>query len=456
MSSSTTIIWQQFNNASQWQVPKGWRICQLSDVVEEIIDFRGRTPLKIGMIWGGGDIPALSANNVEMGRINLKKETYYGSEALYKKWMNKGGAEKGDILLTMEAPLGNVAQIPDSQKYILSQRVILLKTKTALILNSFLKQYLMSDRFQALLKSYSTGTTATGIQQAKLLTLPVVIPSFLEQQKTAQILDTIDKLITLTDRHIAKLKQAKAGLLHDLLTLGINENGELRDPVEHPEQFKETGTAIGQIPQGWEIQSIKSLLEGRPKNGYSPKEVNEWTGKLMLGLGCLTPEGLQLCQLKNAPAQDPRIDAALLKDGDFLISRSNTRELVALVEVFNDLGIPTIYPDLMMRLVPNQKITSYLLEVLMRHHPVRQQLTSAAQGTSGSMVKINSETVLKTIAAVPSSEEQARILKCINGYNHRIRAKNARLEKLKLLKKGLMTDLLTGRVRVTLDPIEEG
>ncbi|MCC5629125.1 restriction endonuclease subunit S [Nostoc sphaeroides CHAB 2801] len=197
------------------------------------MDFRGKTPLKIGMTWRGGDIPALSANNVEMGKINLAKETNYGSEALYKKWMNKGDTKKGDIIITMEAPLGNIAQIPDHRKYILSQRVILLKTKEDLIYNDFLKNFLLSDLFQNRLKSYSSGTTATGIQQSKLLKLPIIVPPIPQQQQIARILDTVDKAIAQTETLIAKYKRIKIGLMQDLLTRGIDENGQLRDPRTH-------------------------------------------------------------------------------------------------------------------------------------------------------------------------------------------------------------------------------
>ncbi|SRR5579885_822777 len=109
------------------RLKEGWVDLRFIEIVDKYIDYRGRTPNKIGMAWGGGNILALSANNVQMGKIDIEKEAYYGSEALYKKWMIQGECQKGDVLLTMEAPLGNVAQIPDNKKYILSQRVLLIR-----------------------------------------------------------------------------------------------------------------------------------------------------------------------------------------------------------------------------------------------------------------------------------------------------------------------------------------
>ncbi|MEG3844931.1 restriction endonuclease subunit S, partial [Microcoleus sp. herbarium14] len=241
-------------------------------------------------------------------------------------------------------------------------------------------------------------------------------------------------------------KQIRAGLLHDLLTRGLDEDGKLRDAIAHPEQFKDS--PLGRIPKDWEVLNLESLLNGRPKNGYSPKEVDEWTGTVMLGLSCLTEKGFEPCQLKNAPLDDPKVNDALLSDGDFLLSRSNTRERVALAGIYRDIGVPCIYPDLMMRLTINEKTCNRFLELLLQYFPIRRQLTGNAQGTSASMVKISSRIVIETVIPLPDSTEQVRIIQGIDRHDSRIRAESTYLAKLKLQKKGLMHDLLTGRVRV--------
>jgi len=209
---------EQFVESPVGRVPREWEACQISDLLYDVIDFRGKTPLKIGLEWGGGNIPALSANNVEMGRINLSKETYYGSDKLYRRWMTKGDCAKGDIIITMEAPLGNVAQIPDDRKYILSQRVLLLKTRSERVFNDFLKHELMSTGFQSQLAQNATGTTAKGIQQAKLMKLLVPLPPFSEQVTVAEALDAHDALIRAEEAYRDKLAQVKRGLMEDLLT----------------------------------------------------------------------------------------------------------------------------------------------------------------------------------------------------------------------------------------------
>lgn len=196
----------------------GWIRIPLLAATKAILDFRGRTPLKLGMQWGGGTIQALSANNVEMGRVNFEKETYLGSEMLYKKWMTQGDCSINDILMTLEAPLGNVALVPDDRKYILSQRVILLKPDTEIIDGRYLSLYLRWRWFQQLLSEESTGTTATGIQRKKLEKLPVLVPSHEQCKKTTEFLFNLIDQMSGLEAEVSKLKLLKKSLMHDLLT----------------------------------------------------------------------------------------------------------------------------------------------------------------------------------------------------------------------------------------------
>ncbi|MCL4745764.1 MAG: restriction endonuclease subunit S, partial [Burkholderiaceae bacterium] len=150
-------------------IPREWEAIPLKSVIQHTIDFRGRTPRKLGMDWGGGDILALSANNVQPGRIDTSREAYFGSEELYQRWMTNGCTQKGDVLLTMEAPLGNIAQIPDDAKYILSQRVIALRFDPAQILNDFAFWQMQSEEFQTSMALRSTGRATALIHHSGLI-----------------------------------------------------------------------------------------------------------------------------------------------------------------------------------------------------------------------------------------------------------------------------------------------
>lgn len=207
----------KFKKTEIGEIPEEWDVIKFFDFVDKIIDFRGRTPKKLGMDWGNGDIQALSANNVKMGKIDFSLECYLASEELYEKWMSGNELKNGDIIMTMEAPLGNVALVPDERKYILSQRVIALKTKD-FINNKFMKYMLMSDGVQRQLETLSTGTTAKGINQKNLARVYVKISMIKEQEKIASILFKIDEKIEEYQNKKQKLEEIKKGLMQQLLT----------------------------------------------------------------------------------------------------------------------------------------------------------------------------------------------------------------------------------------------
>ena len=195
-----------------------WKIIVFNQIIDKCFDYRGRTPLKIGMEWGDGNIPALSASNVRMGKIDFDRECYFASTELYKKWMTQGDLEKGDVLLTTEAPLGTVAQVPDNELYILSQRVIAIRPKPELLNKSFLFHSMISKEFQDELDKNSSGSTAKGIQRKRLEKIIIKIPSLPEQEKIAAVLSAADEEISTLEKQLAAYKQQKLGLMQQLLT----------------------------------------------------------------------------------------------------------------------------------------------------------------------------------------------------------------------------------------------
>lgn len=196
--------------------------------------------------------------------------------------------------------------------------------------------------------------------------------------------------------------------------------------------------------EAWFQRRLVELLAVPPKNGYSPKEVPEWTGTLLLGLGCLSKDGFRPAQLKNAPAGDPNLAGARVHDGDVLLSRANTRSAVGFVGVYQDLGVPCVYPDLMMRLVPrtNEIATEYLVRFLQSAQG-RRQIEAAASGTSVSMVKLNKASVEALTITVPPLPEQRQIVATLDTVDDAIRKTEQIIAKLKQVKQGLLHDLLT-------------
>jgi type I restriction enzyme S subunit len=209
----------EFREAGEWEDSNFY------DLLDDVIDFRGRTPKKLGMEWGGGEIVSLSANNVKNGYIDFSAECNLGSEALYQKWMMGVNLEEEDIIFTMEAPLGNALLVPDSKPYILSQRVVAFKTKRN-VNNRFLIQVIWSPGFQMELEKLATGSTAKGINQKTLKTIDILLPkSEAEQQKIASCLSSLDALITAQADKLDALKQHKKGLMQQLFPRPETING---------------------------------------------------------------------------------------------------------------------------------------------------------------------------------------------------------------------------------------
>src|SRR5690625_5283612 len=84
-----------------------WKYHGLLDSVTKVIDFRGRTPKKLGLDWSRNGFLALSALNVKNGYIDKDADAHYGDRKLYNKWMLGNELHKGQVLFTTEAPMGN-------------------------------------------------------------------------------------------------------------------------------------------------------------------------------------------------------------------------------------------------------------------------------------------------------------------------------------------------------------
>ena len=112
----------QFVESELGLIPEGWEVKTINDITLEIIDYRGKTPKKLGSDWSESGILAISAKNVKQGKLINLHQSKYVDEALYKKWM-KSELLKGDILMTSEAPLGELYYLVNYQKLCLSQRI---------------------------------------------------------------------------------------------------------------------------------------------------------------------------------------------------------------------------------------------------------------------------------------------------------------------------------------------
>jgi len=253
-----------------------WEEVPFYDCLNDILDFRGRTPLKIGMDWGGGNIISLSANNVKNGYIDFNAECHLGSGELYEKWMGKVKLVKNDIVFTMEAPLGKALLVPDDKRYILSQRVVAFKTKDY-IDNLYFIQLIWSNKFQNTVDRLSTGSTAKGINQKSLKKVFVNIPLKPEQQKIADFLTAVDNKIELLRQKQELLGEYKKGLMQQIFSQAIRFKAD--DGSEFPDWEEKKLGGVGRIRKGSQLNKSEltdtgdypAINGGINPSGYTDK-----------------------------------------------------------------------------------------------------------------------------------------------------------------------------------------
>lgn len=277
------------------------------------------------------------------------------------------------------------------------------------------------------------------------------LPPLPEQRQIAAILDTLDDAVRKTEQIIAKLKQVKQGLLHDLLTRGIDDNGELRCPERHPEQFKDS--ALGRIPRGWEGTMLGSYLAscgGFLQTGPFGSQLHshEYSGE---GVPVVMPQdisddGVSSESVARIPERvASRLARHRMMPNDLVFARRGDLSRCAPIGT-REVGWICGTGCLLARL-PGQAVDAEWLAAAYRHDTIQRQVAGRAVGST--MVNLNTGILQSLVLRVPPGEEQRKISMLARAHGLRVAREGAQLAKLRLLKSGLMEDLLTGRVRVT-------
>lgn len=278
-----------------------------------------------------------------------------------------------------------------------------------------------------------------------------------QQQCIAEVLDTVDQALHSTEQLVAKLKLMKQGLLHDLLTRGIDDNGELRDSNRHPERFKDS--PLGRIPTAWTVAGLLDI--------GSTERQPILTGPFgaQLSAADFTKDGIPVLRIGNVQWGSLDLDDLiyvrtrkanelarfLIQEGDLLFARQGAttgRNALADRRVNGALinyHIIRVAPDLA-RCHPTflySVFNSHLIQSQVDREKGRSTREGVSAGTLSSLQ-----------FPLPSIDEQHRFAELVEAVDDQLALEDSRLAKVRLLKQALMDDLLTGRVRVT--PLLEG
>ena len=237
-----------------------WRTQPLEDCLDALIDYRGKTPEKTDF-----GIPLITAKVIKNGRIETPTE--FIAVGNYDAWMRRGMPKCGDVVLTVEAPLGEVAQL-GPEKIALAQRVVTLRGKAGFLDSTYLLYLLQSEAIQDQLRSRATGTTVLGIKQSELRKIQITVPPFAFQLEVAATMKALDDRITLLRETNATLEAIAQALFKswfvDFDPVRAKMKGRAPEGMDEataalfPDALEES--ELGWVPKGWGIERLEDVL----------------------------------------------------------------------------------------------------------------------------------------------------------------------------------------------------
>lgn len=403
---------------------KDWIKRPLLSNIEKILDYRGRTPKKLGLSWSGTGYLALSALNVKNGYIDFKADANYGDQELYDRWMGDNHLHKGQVVFTTEAPMGNVAQIPNDDLYILSQRTIAFEVKRDSIREDFLATLLRSPKIFNELTSLSSGGTAKGVSQKSLSNLKVCLPTSLEEQSViGSLFRTLDDLLTSYKDNLINYQALKATMLSKMFPKAGQTVPEIR---------------LNGFDGEWEVQSLKKLASFSKGNGYTKSDLVNSGNEIIL-YGQLYTNYQTVISMVNTFVLETREKSVISKGGEVVVPASGeSAEDISRASVIEKSGViiggdlNIIYPD-------ENKVDSIFLALTISNGSQQKELIKRAQGKS--VVHLRNNDLEKVVLHYPSMEEQRAIGAYFSNLDNLINFHQEKISRLETLKKKLLQDM---------------
>jgi len=264
--------------------------------------------------------------------------------------------------------------------------------------------------------------------------ISILYPPLPEQQKIAAILETVDETIEKTDAIIEKYKRIKQGLMQDLLTKGIDENGQIRSEKTH--RFKDS--PLGRIPEEWEVVELGEVCGFINGRAFKP---NEWSKG---GLPIIRIENLNNI---NAPYNycNFKVDKKYwISEGDLLLSWSGTPGTSFGMFIWNR-GEAILNQHIFKVIIKKLLDKKYLYY---KFNSMLDKMINQSHGSAGLKHITKSYLDKIKLAISVSLYEQQHIASILFQIDETIEKEQNYKEKLERIKQGLMEDLLTGKVRV--------
>ena len=397
------------------QIPEGWEKLYLN----EIFEFKYGTNLPTIDLSTDG-FPVYGANGI----IGFHtKFNYLNSE----------------ILISCRGENSGVINVSKEKSFITNNSII-CKYKFEVDKTFFYYNLKTIDRLKMV-----SGSAQPQVVIKDLNKIDIVFPkSTTEQQSIANILSKTDQAIAHTEALIAKYTRIKTGLMQDLLTKGIDQNGNIRTEQTH--KFKDS--PLGRIPYEWECEKLNSVCNIYISGVDKKTHFGEKAVYLCNYMDVYSNREINAkIDYMQVTATDSEIKKFQLKIGDVIITKDS--------ETPDDIAVPTVVKEVFDNLIcgyhlalirPKSNLLGGFLMFQLLNHSSKKYFGSLATGSTRFGLKLGSIENFPTF--IPSLDEQYKLVSIIEKNQNLILEEMNNLTKLQSLKTGLMQDLLSGKVRV--------
>ena len=335
----------------------------------------------------------------------------------------------------------------------------------------YFKYFVKSPAFIAALQKQVKGGIKTEIKPKHLLPLEISIPDLQTQQeivkKISLQLKKTEQLSVEIESQKNYIKQLRQNILQEAIEGKLTADWRKQNPVQkgnpdydaealfeqiqkernNEKKQKELSPITDkekpfEIPEGWKWVRLGEIIKEPPRNGYSPKAVDFETPIKTLKLGAVTYGIFDPNEYKYINEEIPKDAYCWLKNGDFLIERSNSVEYVGICAIYTGKDNEFMYPDLLMRFKTQDILSKQYIHTALISPFNRSYFMSNAKGAQKTMPKINQECVVNTMIPLPSIAEQNEIVKQIERNLQTISDLENQILKRELQTKQLMQSIL--------------
>lgn len=369
---------------SKQQIRDGWRMVRFGDVARQCKESVDRDNNPFERYVNGGH---MDSECLKITRWGTFGDDYVGP-AFHRIF------RKGQILYGSRRTYLKKVAVADFDGITANTTFVIEPKGRDKMLPGLLPFLMLSESFTNHSVLNSKGSTNPYINWSDIVNFEFPLPPVERQKEILEVLEKKERVFQKYNKMQTAITLNKKALQFDAF----------------PNYFEKHHQDYVPLKKGWKVLALSSLLLSQIESGFSAREIAGKSKWYVLNLNCLSKTGFSDNDYKPI-SEDSFKKGSELFDGDFLISRSNTKELVGLVGIYKGNGKRTIFPDTMMRLkVSSDMIKPEFLEMYLLSPYGRRQIVRLAAGTSGSMVKINKQNINKIPVPYPSMKEQEKIV----------------------------------------------